>query len=132
MTPLLKMHTLGHRYVNPPIHSGGLRYHGKAPSLCQLIDMGYMRSLAYHQGEVFEAAKIFARTEGIIPAPEAAHGIKYAIDEAVKCKNTGERKVIAFNMCGHGLLDLSAYEEFLAGKLVDWEPERIEVPQYVK
>lgn len=131
MTPLLKMHTLGHKYVPPPIHAGGLRYHGKAPSLCYLIDKGFVRSVAYHQTEVFEAAKIFARAEGMIPAPETAHNIKYVIDEALMCKKTGEKKVIAFNNCGHGLLDLGAYDDFLAGKLVDWEPAEIVVPKYV-
>ncbi len=130
MTPLLKMFTLGHKYVNPPIHAGGLRYHGKAPSMCLLIDKGYMKSVAYHQNEVFEAGRIFAQREGMIPAPESAHNIKYAIDEALRCKKTGEKKVIAFNNCGHGLLDLSAYEEFLAGRLKDWEPAEIVVPQY--
>jgi tryptophan synthase beta chain len=90
-----------------------------------------MRSVAYDQKEIFEAARILAQTEGIIPAPETAHAIKYAIDEALRCKKTGEKKVIAFNNSGHGLLDLSAYESFLRGKLVEYEPEKIEVPKYV-
>jgi tryptophan synthase beta chain len=127
ITPLLRMLTLGHEYVCPPIHAGGLRYHGMAPLISYLIQKGYMRSVAYHQNEVFEAARILAQTEGMITAPESAHNVKYAIDEALKCKRTGEKKVIAFNNCGHGLLDLSAYESFLAGKLVDFEPERIDV-----
>jgi tryptophan synthase beta chain len=130
MTPLLKMYTLGHNYNNPPIHSGGLRYHGKAPSLSLLIKHGVVRSVAYHQNEIFDAARVLARTEGLITAPETAHNVKYAIDEAVRCKQTGEKKVIAFNMCGHGLLDLTGYEEFLAGRLRDWEPRQIVVPQY--
>jgi len=130
MTPLLKMYTIGHDYIPPPIHSGGLRYHGKAPSLSFLINNGYIKSIAYHQTEVFEAAKIFAQTEGMIPAPETAHNIKYAIDEALKCKQTGEKKIITFNNCGHGLLDLQAYENFLAGKLKDWEPSKILTPKY--
>ena len=132
MTPLLKMHTIGHKYLSPPIHSGGLRYHGKAPSMCYLIDKGYMRSVAYHQNEVFEAAKIFAQTEGMIPAPETAHCIKFIIDEAIRCRRNNEGKVLAFNNCGHGLLDLKAYEDYLTGKLVDYEPARIEVETYVR
>jgi len=132
MTPLLKMHTVGHKYLSPPIHSGGLRYHGKAPSMCYLIDKGYMRSVAYHQNEVFEAAKIFAQTEGMIPAPETAHCIKFIIDEAIRCRRNNEGKVLAFNNCGHGLLDLKAYEDYLTGKLVDYEPSRIEVEAYVR
>ncbi|MCL4435266.1 MAG: TrpB-like pyridoxal phosphate-dependent enzyme [Thaumarchaeota archaeon] len=131
MTPLLKMYTVGHNYLPPPIHAGGLRYHGKAPSLCLLIDKGYIKPVAYHQTEIFEAARIFAQTEGMITAPETAHNIKYAIDEALRCKKTGEKKVIAFNNCGHGLLDLQAYENFLAGKLTDWEPTEIKPPHYV-
>ncbi len=128
---LAKMYTLGHIYQPPPIHAGGLRYHGMAPSLCYLINKGYMKSVAYRQTEVFEAARIFARTEGMITAPETAHNIKYVIDEALKCKQTGEKKVIAFNNCGHGLLDLQAYENFLAGNLKDWEPAEIKPPHYV-
>lgn len=131
MTPLLKMYTVGHNYLPPPIHSGGLRYHGKAPGLCLLINKGYIKPVAYHQTEIFEAARIFAQTEGMITAPETAHNIKYAIDEALRCKKTGEKKVIAFNNCGHGLLDLQAYENFLAGKLKDWEPTEIKPPHYV-
>ena len=132
MTPLLKMYTIGHKYLSPPIHSGGLRYHGKAPSICYLIDKGYMRSVAYHQNEVFEAAKTFAQTEGMIPAPETAHCIKFIIDEAVRCRRNNESKVLVFNNCGHGLLDLKAYEDYLSGKLVDYEPAKIEVETYVR
>ena len=130
ITPLLMMLTLGHEYVCPPIHAGGLRYHGMAPLISYLIQKGYMRSIAYHQREVFEAARILAQTEGMITAPESAHNVKYAIDEALKCKRTGEKKVIAFNNTGHGLLDLSAYQSFLDGKLLDYEPEKIEVPTF--
>jgi tryptophan synthase beta chain len=128
MTPLLKMLTIGHGYACPPIHAGGLRYHGMAPLISYLIHKGYMRSVAYSQTEVFEAAKILAQTEGLIIAPETAHSLKYVLDEALKCKKTGEKKVIAMNYSGHGLLDLTAYEQFLAGKLVNYEPEKIEVP----
>jgi len=130
ITPLLKMLTLGHEYKCPPIHAGGLRYHGMAPSISYLISKGLMKSVAYHQNETFEAARIFAQTEGIIIAPESAHNLKYAVDEALRCKRTGEKKVIAFNCSGHGLLDLSSYESFLAGKLEDFEPVEIKVPRY--
>jgi len=128
-TPLLKMLTIGHGYACPPIHAGGLRYHGMAPLISYLIHKGYMQSFAYGQTEIFEAASTLARTEGLIIAPETAHSLKYVVDEALKCKQTGEKKIIAMNYSGHGLLDLSAYEQFLAGKLVDYEPEKIEVPQ---
>jgi tryptophan synthase beta chain len=128
MTPLLKMLTIGHGYACPPIHAGGLRYHGMAPLISYLIHRKYMRSLAYGQTEIFEAARTLAQTEGLITAPETAHSLKYVIDEALKCKRTGEKKIIAMNYSGHGLLDLTAYEQFLAGKLVDYEPEKIEVP----
>lgn len=131
MTPLLRMYTIGHKYKPPPIHAGGLRYHGKAPSLSLLINKGYMKSVAYSQTEVFEAARILAQTEGMITAPESAHNVKYAIDEALRCKKSGEKKVIAFNNCGHGLLDLQAYDAFMNGKLGDYEPTKIEVPKIV-
>ena len=130
ITPLLKMLTIGHKYECPPIHAGGLRYHGMAPLISYLIYKGYMRSVSYYQREVFEAARILAQTEGLIAAPETAHSIKYVIDEALRCKRTGEKKVIAMNYSGHGLLDLSAYEQFLAGKLVDYKPEKIEVSTF--
>jgi len=131
-TPLAKMLTLGHKYACPPVHAGGLRYHGMAPLISYLINKKLMRSVAYTQKEIFEAAQILARTEGLIPAPETAHAIKAAIDEALACKKTGEAKVIAFNYSGHGLLDLSAYEMFLAGKMKEFEPAKITVPTYVK
>jgi tryptophan synthase beta chain len=130
MTPLLKMLTIGHGYACPPIHAGGLRYHGMAPLISYLIYKGYMHSVAYTQNEVFEAAKILAKIEGLIIAPETAHSLKYVIEEALKCKKTGEKKIIAMNYSGHGLLDLTAYEQFLSGKLVDYEPEKIEVPTF--
>jgi len=131
MTPLMKMYTIGHKYQPPPIHAGGLRYHGKAPSLCYLINKGYVNSVAYSQTEVFEAARILAQTEGMITAPETAHIVKYAIDEALNCKKTGEKKVIAFNNCGHGLLDLQAYDAFMNGRLEDYEPTSIDFPKLV-
>ncbi|RLG46924.1 MAG: TrpB-like pyridoxal phosphate-dependent enzyme [Thermoproteota archaeon] len=113
MTPLLKMYTLGHEFVPPPIHAGGLRYHGAAPSVSLLKREGVIESVAYPQEEVFEAAALFARTEGLIPAPETAHAVKAAIDEALKAKERGEKIVIAFNFSGHGLLDLQGYADVL-------------------
>jgi tryptophan synthase beta chain len=101
-----------------------------APLISYLINKKYMRSVAYQQGEIFEAARTLARTEGLIAAPETAHALKCAIDEALACKKTGKAKTIAFNGSGHGLLDLSAYEMFLSGKLSEYEPATIEVPKY--
>ncbi len=121
MTPLLKMYTLGHTYVPPPIHAGGLRYHGDAPLLCKLVKDGFVESVAYHQNEVFKAAHMFAKSEGIIIAPETAHAVKAVIDEALKCKQTKEEKVLLFNNSGHGLLDLAAWDAFLKNKLTDYE-----------
>lgn len=121
MTPLLKMYTLGHAFIPPPIHAGGLRYHGDAPLLCKLTHDGYMDAVAYHQNEVFEAAMIFAKAEGFIVAPETAHAVKATIDEALRCKKTGEQKTILFNNSGHGHFDLAAYDAFLSGKLIDYE-----------
>lgn len=121
LTPLLKMHTLGHDFIPPSIHAGGLRYHGDAPTLCKLVDEGYIRARAYYQNEVFEAAKIFAQTEGFIVAPEAAHAVKAAIDEAIESKRKGEEKSIVFVNSGHGHFDLSAYDAFNSGLLQDYE-----------
>ncbi len=121
LTPMLPMYTLGSDFIPPPIHAGGLRYHGDAPTLCLLLREGYIEPRAYNQVEVFEAATIFARTEGMIPAPEPSHTIKYVIDEALRCKRTGESKTILFNLCGHGYFDLQAYQEFFEGKLPAWE-----------
>ncbi|WP_457644092.1 TrpB-like pyridoxal phosphate-dependent enzyme [Persephonella sp.] len=119
MTPLMKMHTLGHDFIPPSIHAGGLRYHGMAPIISKLYEENIIEAVAVPQTEIFKAAVDFARTEGIVPAPESAHAVKVAIDEALKCKETGERKVILFNLSGHGLLDLSAYQQYLEGKLTD-------------
>ena len=121
LTPLLKMYTLGHDFVPPPIHAGGLRYHGDAPILCKLTKEGYMGARAYYQNEVFEAAHIFARSEGFIVAPESAHAVKAVIDEAIRCKKTGEEKVLFFNNSGHGHFDLMGYDLYHEGKLVDYE-----------
>jgi tryptophan synthase beta chain len=130
-TPLLKMLTLGRQYKNPPIHAGGLRYHAMAPVISYLIAGGHMKSVAFGQNEVFEAGVTFARTEGIIPAPESAHEIKYVIDEAIRCKQSGEKKTIVFNNSGHALLDLAAYEAYLSGNLEDWTPTEIAYPSFV-
>ncbi len=121
MTPLLKMYTLGHTYIPPPIHAGGLRYHGDAPLLCKLVKDGFIESVAYNQNEVFKAAHMFAKSEGIIIAPETAHAVKAVIDEALKCKQTKEEKVLLFNNSGHGLLDLAAWDGYLKNKLTDYE-----------
>jgi tryptophan synthase beta chain len=121
LTPLVKMHTLGHGFVPAPMHAGGLRYHGMAPLICQLYDEGVLEARAVPQLATFEAALTFARAEGILPAPEAAHAVRGAIDEALRCKEEGKRRAIVFNLCGHGYLDLSAYEAFLAGRLQDYE-----------
>lgn len=117
LTPLIKMYTVGHDFVPPPIHAGGLRYHGDAPSLCLLVNKRIVEAVAYNQVEAFEAGVIFTRTEGLCPAPETNHVIKAVIDEALKAKKTGEKRVIAFNFSGHGLLDLQGYGDYLEGKL---------------
>jgi len=123
MAPLVKMYTVGHTYQCPPIHAGGLRYHGKAPSMCTLIKKGFMKSVAYSQSEVMEAGFLFARTEGVVPAPETNHAVKAAIDLALQCKKNNEERVILFNFSGHGLLDLKAYDDGLRGTLEDYEPD---------
>ncbi len=121
MAPIVKMHTLGHDFVPPAIHAGGLRYHGMAPSICGLYDAGHIEAIAVQQKTTFEAAIQFARTEGIVPAPESAHGIRAAIDEALDAKAKGEKRVILFNLSGHGHFDLGAYESYLSGKLEDYD-----------
>jgi len=118
-TPLLLMYTLGHKFMPPPIHAGGLRYHGMAPMVSHACKLGLVEAEAYHQTKVFEAAVQFARTEGIVPAPESAHAIAAVIKEAIQAREAGRKRVILFNLSGHGLLDLSAYESYLAGKLQD-------------
>ena len=119
MTPLLAMYTLGHDFIPPSIHAGGLRYHGDAPIISNLVRAGRMRATAYSQGKVFEAAIQFARTQGPIPAPETAHAIRATIDEAIRAREEGQERVILFGYSGHGLLDLQAYDDYLAGKLED-------------
>jgi tryptophan synthase beta chain len=119
MTPKMLMYTLGHDFIPAPIHAGGLRYHGDAPIICNLVKNGWMDAVAYPQGKVFEAAVQFARTQGSVPAPETSHAIRAAIDEALAAKETGEEKVILFSYSGHGMLDLGAYDDYLSGKLTD-------------
>ena len=126
MTPLLLMYTLGHGFEPPGIHAGGLRYHGDAPILCNLVRSGLVKARAYPQNPVFEAALLFARTEGIVPAPETSHAIRAVVDEAIKCKETGEEKCIVCCFSGHGHFDLAAYDDYMAGRLVDYEyPEEM-------
>lgn len=118
-TPLLMMYTLGHKFMPPSIHAGGLRYHGMSPMVSHALKLGLMEAEAYHQTKVFEAATLFARTEGIVPAPESAHAIAGVIKEAGLAREAGQKRVILFNLSGHGLLDLGAYETYLTGKLQD-------------
>jgi tryptophan synthase beta chain len=116
-TPLLMMHTLGHKFIPPPVHAGGLRYHGSAPLVSHLLDAKFIEAEAYAQGEVFESSVKFAQCEGIIPAPESSHAIHSAIVHALKARESGENKVILFNLSGHGHFDLSAYDDYLSGKM---------------
>jgi tryptophan synthase beta chain len=132
LTPLLKMFTLGHGFIPPPVHAGGLRYHGMAPIVCHLLNIGLVEALAIHQLETFEAGITFAQNEGIIAAPETDHAIRTTIVEALKCKETGEKKTILFNCSGHGHFDMSAYEAYLAGKLHDYEYPQEKIEQALK
>ncbi len=118
-TPLLKMHTLGHEFIPDPIHAGGLRYHGMSPLLSHIYELGLIEAVAKAQSECFAAGLRFARTEGIVPAPEPTHAVAACIEEALRCKETGEEKVILTALCGHGLLDLAAYDDYLSGELRD-------------
>jgi tryptophan synthase beta chain len=127
MTPLLKMYTLGHEFIPPPIHAGGLRYHGKAPQVCLMAKEKKIEVRAYDQVEVFKAASDFIKAEGIIPAPEPSHAIKAVIDEALRCKETGEAKTIFFLMCGHGHFDLAAYDAYYSGKLKSYTYPKAEI-----
>ena len=132
MAPIVKMHTLGHTFMPPGIHAGGLRYHGMAPSVSALVASGHIEARAVQQLTTFEAAVQFSRTEGIIPAPESAHAIRVAIDEAMRCKRDGTKRVIAFNLSGHGHFDMTAYEAYHQGKLVDYEYPAALVEQAMK
>jgi tryptophan synthase beta chain len=127
----MKMYTLGHSFVPAGIHAGGLRYHGDSPIVSALVAEGLVEAHAHAQNPTFEAGVLFARTEGIVPAPEVAHAIKATIDLALEAKESGEEKVILFNLCGHGHFDLAAYEQYLAGNLVDLEHSEEEIEQAV-
>ncbi|CUS03804.2 Tryptophan synthase beta chain 2 [Candidatus Promineifilum breve] len=121
MAPVVKMHTLGHTFIPPGIHAGGLRYHGMSPQVSALVDAGHIEARAVKQLDTFAAALTFLRSEGIIPAPESTHAIKVAIDEALAAKESGQKRVIAFNLSGHGHFDMGAYESYLHGRLEDYE-----------
>jgi tryptophan synthase beta chain len=126
LTPIMKMFTLGHDFMPPSIHAGGLRYHGDSPLVCKLVKEGYINARAYHQTECIAAAVAFARTEGHVIAPESSHALKCAMDEALRCRQTGEEKVIVFNNSGHGNFDLTAYDSYFNGTMVDYEyPEEL-------
>ena len=132
MAPIALMYTLGHSFIPPPVHAGGLRYHGMAPIICHLHKLGFVEARAEYQIPVFQAAVQFARAEGIIPAPEPAHSIKVVIDEALKCKESGQRKNILLALSGHGHFDLGAYDQYLSGKLEDYEYPEEKVKQALK
>jgi tryptophan synthase beta chain len=119
MTPLMRMYTLGADFVPAPIHAGGLRYHGDSPLISLLVKEGLIEAVAYPQSKVFESAVQFARTEGLLPAPEPAHAIRAVVDEALRCKEEGSAETIVFNLCGHGHFDLQAYDDYLSGSLLD-------------
>ncbi len=132
LTPLVPMHTIGHDFIPAPIHAGGLRYHGIAPTISVLVQEKQMTTEAFNQIEVFDAAKLFIQTEGIIPAPEPSHAIKGAIDEALRCKKTGEAKTILFVLCGHGYFDMAAYDEYFNGNLQPYEYPAQKVEESMK
>lgn len=132
MAPIVKMYSLGHDFIPQPIHAGGLRYHGMAPQISLLVNEKIIEAVALPQNPVFEAAMNFANTEGIIPAPETAHAVKAVVDEALKCKETGEEKVIVFNFSGHGHFDLAAYDAYIDGKLVDYEYPEEKIKESLK
>jgi tryptophan synthase beta chain len=119
MTPLIKMHTLGHDFVPDPIHAGGLRYHGMSPLLSHIYELGLIEAIAIPQTECFAAGIQFARTEGIIPAPEPTHALAATVREALRARDTGESTVILTALCGHGFFDLAAYDDYLGGRMVD-------------
>jgi len=127
LTPLTKMHTLGSTFTPPGFHAGGLRYHGMAPLVSHLKELGLINAAAYHQTTVFEAGVQFARAEGILPAPEANHAVKGAIDEAIRCREEGTSRAILFNLCGHGHFDMQAYIDYFAGKLKDLDYDEAEL-----
>jgi tryptophan synthase beta chain len=136
LTPLLKMHTLGHQFIPAPIHAGGLRYHGMSPLVSALYEANLLKAVAVEQTDVFRSAVMFAGKEGILPAPESAHAIKTVIDEALLAKRDGKQKVILFNLSGHGHFDLASYQAYLSGKLADsslcFGPDLDSVPGVIK
>lgn len=132
VAPIAKMYTLGHTFVPAPIHAGGLRYHGMSPLISALYDQKLIEAVAFHQNSIFDAAISFAQAEGFVPAPESAHAIKAVMEEALKCREAGESKVIAFNFSGHGHFDLAAYEAYLAGQLEDYEYPDEEIKEALK
>jgi tryptophan synthase beta chain len=132
MTPLVPMYTLGHRFVPAPVHAGGLRYHGDSPSLSLLVKHGHMEAVAYTQNAVFDAASTFAHAQGIIPAPEAAHAVKGAIDEAIAARQANEERVILFGLSGHGFFDMQAYDDYLHGRLPEVEFREEDVVESMK
>ena len=131
LTPLLPMHTLGHGFVPPAIHAGGLRYHGVSPLISALVNQNVIQPTSYSQNEVFDAAVKFARSEGLVPAPESAHAIRAAIDEALRAKSEGKEEVIVFNLSGHGHFDMSAYDAYLQGRLEDSTINEDELQKYL-
>jgi len=132
MAPIVKMHTLGHTFMPPEIHAGGLRYHGMSPQVSALVEHGYVEARAVQQLDTFKAAMLFARSEGIMPAPEPTHALSVVIDEALKCKETGEEKVIVFNMCGHGHFDMASYDAYLKGSLSNYDHPQAEIEEAMK
>jgi len=129
LTPLLPMYTLGHDFVPAPVHAGGLRYHGDSPSLSLLVKEGYMEAAAYTQNEVFEAARQFAHAQGIVPAPESAHAIRGAVNEAIAAREAGQERVILFGLSGHGNFDMQAYDDYLNARLpeIEFDASELEV-----
>lgn len=132
LAPVAKMFTLGHGFIPPPVHAGGLRYHGMAPIICHLLNLGFVEARAAHQLETFEAGVAFARSEGIISAPETDHAIRATIDEALKCKESGEKKIILLAHSGHGHFDMGAYDAYLAGKLQNYEYPKAKIEEALK
>jgi tryptophan synthase beta chain len=132
MAPVAKMHTVGHDFIPAPVHAGGLRYHGMAPSICALLDQGYAEAQAYHQNEILQAAEDFSKAEGIIVAPETAHAVKATMVEALACKESGESKVILFNASGHGHFDLAAYDAFHREELPDFRLDEAAIQKALK
>ena len=131
MTPLLPMYTIGHTFKPATIHAGGLRYHGAGVIMSQLMKDGFMEAVDFDQTETFKAGVLFARTEGIIPAPESCHAIAATVQEALKCKVTGEQKTILFNLSGHGFVDMAAYDQYFSGEMINYRPSEEELAKYM-